>query len=92
MCPVHSIYVLSMLSLGHILILDLFVANLFMHSLPGMIFYFTWLQLVGIFNLKQEMQQIYYRAAMCDVICLEAIVLPGGKTMERLYGNSPRFC
>ena len=24
-----------------------------------------------------------YRAAACDVICLGAVVLPGGKTMER---------
>ena len=30
-----------MLSLGHILISDLVVTNLFMHSLPGMIL-FTW--------------------------------------------------
>ena len=32
----YNIYVFNMLSLGHILILDLVVANLFMHSLPGM--------------------------------------------------------
>ena len=31
------------------------------------------------------------RAAVCDVICLEAVVLPGGKTMERLYGNGRKF-
>ena len=34
---------------------------------------------------------IDYRAAACDVICLEAVVLPGGKTMERLYGNGRKF-
>ena len=34
---VYNIYVFSMLSLGRILISDLVVANLFMHSLPGMI-------------------------------------------------------
>ena len=33
----HSSDVVSMLSLGHILISDLLVANLFMHSLSGMI-------------------------------------------------------
>ena len=33
----------------------------------------------------------YYRAAVCDVICLEVVVLPGGKTMERLYGNRRKF-
>ena len=32
-----------------------------------------------------------YRAAACDVICLGAVVLPGGKTMECLYGNGRRF-
>ena len=31
------------------------------------------------------------RAAACDVICLEAVVLPGGKIMERLYGNGMKF-
>ena len=33
----------------------------------------------------------HYRAAACDVICLEAIVRPGGKTMERLYSNGRKF-
>ena len=33
----------------------------------------------------------YYRAAACDVIFLEAVVLSGGKTMERLYGNGRKF-
>ena len=106
-----SINVFSMLNLGHILISDLVIANLFMHSLPGMILlYFAtpfytkrcfcmryciisfgfmhmhcyrsriidshtatpaevnqkiyqsvhFLALIQIFNLKQEMQQIYY--------------------------------
>ena len=32
-----------------------------------------------------------YRAAACDVIRLEAVVLPGGKTMERLYDNKKKF-
>ena len=32
-----------------------------------------------------------YRAAVCDIICLEAVVLPGGKTMEHLYGNGRKF-
>ena len=32
-----------------------------------------------------------YRAAACDVICLEAVVLPGGKTMGRLYGYGRKF-
>ena len=27
----------------------------------------------------------------CDIICLEAIVLSGGKTMERLYDNRKKF-
>ena len=31
------------------------------------------------------------RAAACDVISLEAVVLPGGKIMERLYGNRMKF-
>ena len=35
--------------------------------------------------------QLNYRAAVCDVICLKAIVLPGGKTMECLYGNGKKF-
>ena len=34
---------------------------------------------------------INYRAAVCDVICLEATVLLGGKTTERLYGNGRKF-
>ena len=34
---------------------------------------------------------LLYRAAACDVICLEALVLPGGKTMERLYDNERKF-
>ena len=33
----------------------------------------------------------HYRVAVCDVICLEAVVLLGGKTMERLYGNGRKF-
>ena len=33
----------------------------------------------------------YYREAACDVICLKAVVLPGGKTVERLYGNGRKF-
>ena len=40
------------------------------------------------------MKNTYYRAAACDVICLEAVVLPSGKTMERSYamgGNSTHF-
>ena len=32
-----------------------------------------------------------YRAAACDVICLEAVVLPDGKPMEHLYGNGKKF-
>ena len=32
-----------------------------------------------------------YRAAVCDVTCLEAVVLLGGKTMECLYGNRRKF-
>ena len=32
-----------------------------------------------------------YRAADYDVICLEAVVLPGGKTMVCLYGNGRKF-
>ena len=36
-------------------------------------------------------QLFCYRAAVCDVICLKAVVLPGGKTMECLYGNGRRF-
>ena len=32
-----------------------------------------------------------YRAAACDVICLEAVVLPGGKTVEHLYDNGRKF-
>ena len=32
-----------------------------------------------------------YRAAACDIICLEAVVLLGGKTMERLYGTGRKF-
>ena len=32
-----------------------------------------------------------YRVATFDVIYLEAIVLLGGRTMERLYGNGRKF-
>ena len=32
-----------------------------------------------------------YRVAVCDVICFEFVVLPGGKTMECLYGNRRKF-
>ena len=28
-----------------------------------------------------------YRVAVCEVISLQTVVLPGGKTMECLYGN-----
>ena len=31
------------------------------------------------------------RAVACDVICLEAVVLLGGKTMEYSYGNRRKF-
>ena len=31
------------------------------------------------------------RVAACDVIFLEAVVLPDGKTMERLHGNGRKF-
>ena len=34
---------------------------------------------------------IVYRVAACDVICLEAIVLLGDKTMKCLYGNGRKF-
>ena len=34
---------------------------------------------------------IIYTAAVCDVICLEAVVPPGGKPMEHLYGNGRKF-
>ena len=36
-CNVCGIYVIIMLSLGHILILDFFVTNLFMHSLSTLL-------------------------------------------------------
>ena len=36
-------------------------------------------------------KKVPYRAAACDVICLETVVLPGGKTMKRLYGNGRKF-
>ena len=32
-----------------------------------------------------------YRAAVCDIIWLKAVVLPHGKTMEHLYGNWRKF-
>ena len=32
-----------------------------------------------------------YRAAVCDVICFEALALVGGKTMERLFGNGRKL-
>ena len=34
---------------------------------------------------------LMYRVAVCDVICLKALVLPGGNTMEGLYGNGRKF-
>ena len=45
-----------MLSAGHILILDLVVANLFMHSLSDMIL----LYLVTVFTPKVLLHEIYY--------------------------------
>ena len=32
-----------------------------------------------------------YRAAVCDIICLKAVVLLGGKTMDHLYGNGRKL-
>ena len=32
-----------------------------------------------------------YRAAVCDIICLEAVVLPGGKTTDCIYGNGRKL-
>ena len=56
MCPVYSIYVFSLLSLGCILISDLVVADLFMHSLSGMILlYFA----TPFFTLKVFLHEIY---------------------------------
>ena len=42
-------------------------------------------------NLISSYTILQYRAAACDVICPEAVVLLGGKTMERLYGNGRTF-
>ena len=54
--------------------------------------------MVYVFNCSEQMDYkvriTFYnsnRAAACDVICLGAIVLPGGKTVERLYGNGRKF-
>ena len=49
---------------------------------------YTFVILCGI-NLSE--MKSHYRAAACDVICLEAIVLMVGKTMEHLYGNGRKF-
>ena len=49
-----SIYIFSMLSLGHVLISDLVVADLFMHSLPGMIL----LYLAQLFYTKGVLHEI----------------------------------
>ena len=32
-----------------------------------------------------------YRADVCDIISLQTVVLPGGKTMDHLYGNRRKF-
>ena len=53
-----STYVFSMLSLGRVLISDLVVTNLFMHTLPGMIFCFTWPHL---FYIECILHEIYIR-------------------------------
>ena len=45
--------------------------------------------------MKISLHIASYRAAAYDVICLKAIVLPDGKTMEcymAMGGNSPHFC
>ena len=41
--------------------------------------------------MKISLHIASYRAAAYDVICLEAIVFPGGKAMECLYGNGRTF-
>ena len=48
-------------------------------------------QLLATSSSIREIIISYYRAATCDIICLEAVVLPGDKTMERLYGNERKF-
>ena len=46
----------------------------------------------GNFIMWYTIDQLFcYRAAVCDVIFLKAVVLPGGKTMECLYGKGRRF-
>ena len=50
------VLVFSMLSLGCIPISDLIIANLLMHSLPGMIL----LYLATFFTLKVFLDEIYY--------------------------------
>ena len=45
-----------------------------------------------LFSEHKSILNIYSnRAAAYDIICLEAVVLPGGKTMEHLYGNGRKF-
>ena len=43
---------------------------------------------IGLYMLPKSILHI---EQLCDVICLEAVVLPGGKTMEHLYGNRRKF-
>ena len=47
--------------------------------------------LLDVLTLTKLSTSSFYRAAAGDVICLEAVVLPGGKTMECLYGNGRKF-
>ena len=39
---------------------------------------------IGLYMLPKSILHI---EQLCDVICLKAVVLPGGKTMKRLHGN-----
>ena len=66
------IYVLSMLSLGHILISDLVVANPFMHSLPDLIP----LYLAALFKPGARRNCFCPRTSVCVCVCLCVCVRP----------------
>ena len=91
MCSIIFSYVFSMLSLGHIVISDLVIANLFMHSLPGMIL----LYLAALFTpkmrfiifcwfvrgrIKEKISTIY--AIKYQVYCMENTVQWSANTVQ----------
>ena len=67
---VASVYVFSMLSLGCILISDLVVTNLFLHSIPGI---YILLYLAKPFYTKSVLHEIIFTYQIKHVLCLHIL-------------------